>query len=346
MQSFPLKRMFVRVVITLALFFYGCSLVYANDDIVPVFITLGQSNADGSAFADSSQDALLSSWYESSSNHGNLKIWYRSCQVQNQASNALGESARWCVDGSTVDFSPRWMNLWYKNDNVNGRSAMQMIHSFGTYSAEAAERRGIEGTFSKRFAEAFPDKELYVIKLGVSGSFISSWANPADDTNWNYFLQNMYKPAIDDLLAKGKTPVLAGIWWMQGCADKERSQSYYEEWLRKLVEKCRGELGFPKAKIYVGHILAPGENPAYPDGSAQYGSGVRAAQDAVAADTEGVEIIDTKDCDLQYESNFNGYLHFSHKGVNKLGEIIADKVIADGLSDLWAEYTGYLETFD
>lgn len=337
MQYSFFERMIIRFALTLVML---CGCYHAFCEEVPVFITIGQSNADGSAFADSLQDVHLKEWYEGSSNKRNLKIWYRSCKVKNQATNALGETARWCVDGDTTDYSPCWMDLWYKNDNSNKRSAMQMIHGYGTYSVEASQRRGMEGAMGRKFAEAFPDKELYIMKLGVSGSFISSWAVCDDDTNWNYFIEKIYKPAINDLLSGGKTPVLAGIWWMQGCADKEKTQGYYEECLRRLVKRCRTELGFPKAKIYIGHILAPGENNAYPDGSTQYGAGVRAAQDAVASDTDRVEIVDTKNCAMQYESGFGGYLHFSHEGVNKLGEIIAEKIISDGHLNLWAEFKG------
>ena len=198
---------------------------------VPIFITIGQSNADGSAMFDTTEDNRLNTWYSSDDNNGKLKIWYRSCQIQNQSSNALGEAARWVIDGSTTDVQPGWLDLWYRNENTLGRTAMNMIHNYGTYSTGngtdcAQGRRGMEGEFGMKFAQAFPESELYIIKLGASGSFISSWANPSDNTNWTYFYENMFKPAITDLLARGKKPRLAGIWWMQGCADSGQSREY------------------------------------------------------------------------------------------------------------------------
>lgn len=329
------------------LFFTGHLATFANADVVPVFITIGQSNADGSAMFNADIDAQMLAWYGSEANTGNLKIWYRSTQVENQQANALGEPARWVVDGAVTDVAPGWLNLWYRNENTAGRTAMNMIHGYGTYSTGsgtdcAQGRRGMEPAFGIQFAKAFPSSELYMIKLGVSGSQISTWANPLDNHNWDYFFEKVYIPAIDNLLAQGKTPVLAGIWWMQGCADAAYDQASYEKWLRVLIDKCRNSLGFPDAKFYVGHIVGPGENATYPQGSIQYSATVRAAQDAVGANVPGVVVVDTRDCQLQYEANFNGYLHYSHEGVNAIGRLLADMVIADRPN--WAKYTGYKTT--
>lgn len=318
-------------------------LASAAGEEVPVFITIGQSNADGSAMFDANEDARLQTWYASDENQGNLKIWYRSTYVQNQTANALGEAARWVFDGTTTDVQPGWLNLWYRNENTAGRTAMNMIHNYGTWSTGsgtdcAQGRRGMEGEFGMKFAQAFPDQELYIIKLGVSGSFISSWANTADDHNWDYFYENMFKPAIADLISRGKRPRLAGVWWMQGCADRAQDQAYYEKALRNLIKKCRQDLGFIDGKVYVGGIIKPGESISLPTASSQFGQGVRDAQMAVVATVDGVEFIDTHSASMQYESNLGGYVHFDHKGVNAIGDMIAEKVIADG-KDGWAEYT-------
>jgi len=314
-----------------------------SDTDVPIFITIGQSNADGSAFFNATLDNQMNEWYNSSANSGKMKIWYRSSQVANQTSNALGEAARWAVDGTTTDVAPGWLNLWYRNENTEGRTAMNMIHSFGTYSTGtdtncAQGRRGMEGAFGKAFQTAYPDKELYILKLGVSGSFISSWANPSDDTNWEYFYQNIFKPAITDLLAKGKRPRLAGVWWMQGCADSKATQAYYQACLERLVSRIENELGFPAGKIYIGHIIKPNESTINPTGSTQFAQSVRDAQDAVAAAHNNVEIIDTKGFPMQYETAFNGYLHFNHEGVNAIGEELASRVKTAG-QDSWAVFT-------
>lgn len=314
----------------------GCVHAKTGENEAVIFITIGQSNADGSAFADSVCDSEMKAWYEDSLRTHNMKIWFRSCKVKNQASNALGEAARWCVDDSS-DIKPQWMDLWYKNDIKHGRTAMQMIHGFGSTSEGASKRRGIEGAFGKKFTEEFPDKELYVIKLGVSGSQISTWAYPEDETNWRYFLENVYKPAMNDLLEKGKTPVLAGVFWMQGCGDQYSREEYYEEMLKRLISNLRNETGFSDAKFYVGKIMGPGENEKYPNGSVQYGEGVMKAKEKIAEEDKNVELVDTKDCDMQYEKGFGGYLHFNHKGVNTLGTKVAEKIAEN--KDSWSKFS-------
>lgn len=322
-----------------------CAANPANDadSDATVFITIGQSNADGSAFFDEAEDARLHAWYASASNPQTMKIWYRSSQVRNIDSNALGEAARHVVDGKITDVEPGWLDLWYRNENKSGRTAMNMIHGYGTYSTGAGTdcaqgRRGMEGEFGMKFAETYPEKELYLIKLGVSGSFISAWANPDDDTNWTYFYEKMYKPAIEDLLSKGKRPRLAGIWWMQGCADAARDSVYYKVSLDRLVDRCRDSLGFDMGRIFIGHVVKPGESPLYPGASVQFGQGVRDAQDAVARQNENIDIVDTRHCSFQNEPNLGGYLHYDHKGVNAIGDMLAEKVIAAG-PEKWVEYS-------
>lgn len=326
------------------IFFTSCQTPKdTSGQLAPIFIIIGQSNADGSAFFDPDEDALLEAWYNSGQNPGNMKIWYRSTQVENIADNGLGEPARHVIDGKITDVPPGWLNLWYRNENTHGRTAMNMIHGYGTYSTGsgtdcAQGRRGIEGRLGMRLASQMPDTELYLLKLGVSGSFISSWSNDSVDHNWQYFYNNIYRPAIDDLLAKGRRPVLAGIWWMQGCADSARDSAYYAANLHHLIEKCRTRLGFPDAHIYIGQILGPGESDSIPQGSAGFGPGVRAAQTAIAAHTPGVTLIDVSKISMQYEPNFSGYIHFDHAGQNALADSLARHVLSEGI-DRWARYT-------
>lgn len=301
---------------------------------VAVVITIGQSNADGSAFFSPELDSIARLWYDSRANRHNLRIWYRSTRVVNRESNALGEHARHVVDGEIQDAPPGWMELWYRNENNLGRTAMNMIHGYGTYSTGAdvncaQGRRGMEPQFGIEFATALPETELYIIKLGVSGSFISSWANPADDTNWRYFIDNIYRPAIADLIRQGKQPRLAGIWWMQGCADHGKPVGYYEESLLRLVSRLDSELGFRNPPIYIGTIPAPGESTAHPDGSVGYCPNVRSAQQAVASATPFVTLIDTSPFEMQYEPAFNGTIHFSHAGVNAIATTLAHHIIAN-----------------
>lgn len=319
-------------VVSCAFIFFRVQACECDSVEVPLLIVIGQSNADGSAMADSVEDARLAEWYESPANSRKIKIWYRSTQVENMPPDSAGVSQRYVVDGRITDMPPGWLELWYRNENTSGRTAMNMIHGYGTYStgegqACAQGRRGMEGELGMKFAEALPDSELYILKLGVSGSFISSWADPADSHNWDYFYENIYKPAVEEIRSRGERPYVAGIWWMQGCADSGSSEEYYGRQLRMLIGKCRDRMD-ASAPFYIGHIVGPDENPVYPEGSKGYGEGVRNAQDTVASDTDGVFIIDTHNCQMQYEEGFGGYIHFSHKGVNAIGDIMAEKLIS------------------
>lgn len=286
---------------------------------VAVWITIGQSNADGSAIADETEDANLKSWYESYSDD-NLRIWYRSSETNRQADGSF-----LVFDGSVEDEEPGWMKLWYKNDNISGRTTMNIIsQSWSTDDSywSASGRRGMEGAFGCTFADSLPDKKLYIIKLGVSGSSIDSWADEMNNHNWDYFYNNIYRPAMNDILDSGKRPYIAGIWWMQGCADEGRSKEYYTARLEHLIYKLRNITGFKNAKIYIGEIQAPGENSESPFGSKRYSTAIRKSQLEVAEQYENVFAISTSIYPLQSDS-----VHFSHKGIDMLGHDLALQAI-------------------
>lgn len=304
----------------------------------PVFITIGQSNADGSAYFDPGEDARLKAWYDSDANPRKMKIWYRSSQIVNQP-----DGARLVFDGTVTDVEPGWLDLWYRNENTDGRTAMNMIHSFGTWSTGpgtnvAQGRRGMEGEFGMRFQQAFPDKDLHIIKLGCSGSAIDTWTSAGTNHNWEYFYDNIFTPAMESLLEQGKKPRLAGVWWMQGCADAARDSAYYRAALEDVIAKCRTTLGFPDAQIYIGRIVRPGESDTNPTASRQWGPGVRAAQNALALPESPeriarVDLIDNRDCPFQDDN-----LHYNHVGVNRIGRKLAERVVEAGPAR-WAEFT-------
>lgn len=326
-----------KILFIIAILLCGVGSAAAADPAdVALFLILGQSNADGSAFSDPAEDKAMREWYTTAPEARLLNIWYAPTQVRNEP-NALGQSARHVIDGLYRDMEPQWMRLWYRNDNVARRTAMNMIHGAGTYSAMAQGRRGIEGELGRRFAADYPGMPLYVIKLGVSGSGIDTWANPADDHNWRYFTDRVYRPAVDSLVASGKRPHLVGVWWMQGCADSGSTAEAYGRSLRELVDRLRSQLGFPSARVYVGLIPAPGEGDATPEGSLGYSDAVRSAQRAVAADTPGVTLVPTADCSMQYEDNFHGKIHFDHPGINRVADNLMDAVRRAG-TDAWCPY--------
>lgn len=296
---------------------------------VAVWITIGQSNADGSAIADETEDANLKSWYESYSGD-NLRIWYRASETNRQSDGSF-----LVFDGSVEDAEPGWMKLWYKNDNRAGRTSMNIIsQSWSTDDSywSAAGRRGMEGAFGRTFVDSLPDKKLYIIKLGVSGSSIDSWADEMNNHNWDYFYNKIYRPAMNNILDSGKRPCLAGIWWMQGCADEGRSKEYYTTRLARLVDKLRNDTGFRDAPIYIGEIQAPEENSESPFGSKRYSKTIRESQNEVAELYDNVSVISTSTYPLQSDS-----VHFSHKGIDMIGHDLALRAINS--IDSWSHFS-------
>lgn len=333
-----MKRILTKLTLVFAAILSVATL-HASDKVA-LLVILGQSNADGSAFSEPELDLEMQQWYTTSPLARNLHIWYVPTQVKNEE-NKLGQIARHVIDGRYRDMPPQWMQLWYRNDNTARRTAMNMIHGAGSYSDVAQGRRGIEGQFGRRFADAYPDKELFVVKLGASGSGIDTWANPADDNNWRYFIEQTYKPAIESLKAMGKDPELIGVWWMQGCADSEMSADDYAAKLKLLAERLNGELGFDHAPLYIGTIPKPAENmEVNPNGSVGFGQGVRTAQERVAATTPNVKLVNTSDCPMQFEDQFKGKIHFNHAGVNRIADHLADSIAAAG-TDAWGQPTSH-----
>ena len=310
-----------RIVSLLALALAVALASAAGKPRAAVLIILGQSNADGSAFADSALDDDMWNWYTSSPATSNLHIWYRSAVVHNDT-DSLGRRSPHAYDGRYTDMPAGWMRLWYRNNNTGRQTSMNMIHGQGTYSVRSQQRRGIEGEFGRRWALKYPDTELYVIKLGVSGSRIDSWTASFDSHNWRYFIDNIYRPAMESLVNTGRQPYLAGVWWMQGEADQNLPAADYEKSLR-LLEKRLSSLGFGAAPLYIGAIRSDSKG---------YGDGVRQAQQSVAAGLPEVTLVDTSDCPMQYEDAFKGCIHFSHAGVNCLADKLFDAIAARGVT--------------
>lgn len=309
-----------RIALCIAFVLMAVSAFAADTPRTAVVIILGQSNADGSAFSDDAIDDEMRRWYTSSPEASQLHIWYRSTVVRNDT-DSLGRRSPHAYDGRYTDMPAGWMQLWYRNNNVGRQTAMNMIHGYGTYNVKSQQRRGIEGEFGRRWAQLYPETELYVIKLGVSGSRIDSWTASFDGHNWRYFLDNIYRPAMESLVKAGKQPYLAGVWWMQGEADQNLPASEYDSSLR-LLEKRLSSLGFGAAPLYIGTIRSDSKG---------YGEGVRQAQLSVAEALQEVTVVDTSGCPMQYEEAFKGCIHFSHAGVNCVADKLIDAMAARGV---------------
>ncbi|MGL4854431.1 MAG: sialate O-acetylesterase, partial [Lentisphaeria bacterium] len=228
---------------------------------VPIFITLGQSNADGWGAAwNFDYDELelykderfpnrmgktIKDFYDGVDDIKtvNLKMWYRS------VTGSLADQAT-----SYTDINNSWLNLNYKSDLANNKVTMTTRQGIGTGSDDADYVRSMEAPFGYYWSNgangvAAKGKDLYCIKGAVGGTAIAKWLG---GECWVPFRDNIYKPAIKALIDAGKKPVLVGIWWMQG--ESDRNDSSYDVKLGQLATQIRTELGFPNARLYVGAI--------------------------------------------------------------------------------------------
>lgn len=183
----------------------------ATEQEMPVFITIGQSNADGwgcpwdydydelgayndQRFSDKMGPAIKA-FYDS--NPVNLKMFF----------NALKGQAM-TADATVPENNNTWMNLNYQSDLASGKVTMTSRQGLGTGTDAAKYARSMEaplgywwsnGVLNGASAKTVP---LYMVKAAAGGSAIASWTG--NGQNWTYFKDNVYKPAIEKLIAEGK----------------------------------------------------------------------------------------------------------------------------------------------
>ncbi|MBQ2737714.1 MAG: hypothetical protein IJF38_03425, partial [Clostridia bacterium] len=130
----------------------------------------------------------------------------------------------------------------------------------------------------------------YIEKHGINTT-----GNKTGDLYYN-FLQTVNE-GLTMLKAKGYTPVIRGMWWMQGCAETFTAETSgaYQELLTTLIKDLRRdlteisgtacyEMPFVYGRLYRKAGINSASNKYYRD-ETPYLSAVQAAQDAVSKDT-------------------------------------------------------------
>lgn len=316
-------------------FLFATAMFAAKE--VPVIIILGQSNADGSAgigsWSPSIEGATLaerdvSLGFESFVNNNpdhKMKMWHRNVRC-----NPQGWTNPIVLDAVELG-TPGWRYLSYKTELAKNRSAMN-INADNWYGSGAdLNQRGIEGGLMLEWGTIKGvESELYVLKLGVQGSNIGSWATVADETNWVYFRDKIAKEAFTDLIKQGKTPVIAGIWWMQGESDKGKTTAYYQNCLSELIEKCSTQLGFNTPPFYIGQI---------PLTSGSYDANIRKAQQNLITENPGHVFFSLTDGLAFGDID----VHFSYLSYSTIGKNLADAVIANSAN--WGAFATKVNTW-
>jgi hypothetical protein len=114
---------------------------------------------------------------------------------------------------------------------------------------------GPELSFGAKLREMYPNDEINLVKLGVSGASLAGDWNPASGPSHNLFTSRV-TAALNNLAAQGKTPQIEGMIWMQGetdAADHTQAANYAQN-LDNFVASVRDRFDADNMKFVVGRI--------------------------------------------------------------------------------------------
>lgn len=170
----------------------------------------------------------------------------------------------------------------------------------GTSGAEIgiAEALGNTGEMNAVIKYAHGATALYPTTVGDAAVNYGTWTPPSyiskysTDTNGNKIgllyenFINTVESAIDELERMGYTPVIKGMWWMQGEEETYNGgASSYKEMLELLSSDIRRDLNAPAMPFVIGKIFTPSNS--YADLAV-----VRAQQEAYAEADPYASIVD------------------------------------------------------
>ena len=228
-------------------------------------------------------------------------------------SNAVGSgSGQGTVDLSSVD------NVFYygvADDNIF-TEITPVKYGMGNNSSKSGAEIGIADALKDS------DRTSIVVKyaIGATGIMPATWSDRANEIGtWtppSYIERELVETegtkigllyenyiatvaeAVAKLKAEGYTPVLRGMWWMQGCDESNAwfGASNYEKLLSCLVEDSRRDLGeiFDCDASYMPFICGAISYDPNRGDAPRYVDMIREAQRNVMAVKPSVEIIDTE----------------------------------------------------
>ena len=199
--------------------------------------------------------------------------------------------------------APERVQIWHKNQ----------WQDLGPGVSANEGRFGPELAFGRAMRKAFPEDDIYLIKTAAGGTSMHK--------HWHFeggkgsMLRRFLKEARAALenLDEGRVKFsIDGMLWMQGESDAAQGKgAEYEESLKTFIKEIRSEFKERKMPFVMGRILPSFDNP---EGN---GPLVRAAQESVAEEIEGVVCFDTDDFELLNKG------HYNHEGQLELGEAFA-----------------------
>jgi len=238
--------------------------------------------------------------------------------------------------------------------NLLAQADVRLYHSSSVRSSQPANQWnplkpagisaanfGPELASAFRLAEALPGENIALIKHAKGGTKlttepldyeVTSWhpgTNAADTASFGVefatFVQTVTN-ALDALRAQGDTPVLSGMFWVQGEADATvaATGAAYAQNLARFVRRVREQFGVPGLPIVCARILPYQTRPgsvavrqALDDADQNSGS---------PAALTGVFTVHTEGLGVNADS-----VHFNTPGQLGLGALLADSMIRRGL---------------
>jgi hypothetical protein len=183
---------------------------------------------------------------------------------------------------------------------------------------------GPEVGFAHSLAEAWPEREIVLIKHAVGATSLLAWAPTWDSAQAERTRNASVGPLYNTLLTQVRgagLPVdseILGILWMQG----ERDANYpevadsYEANLGTLIQAFRQDLAASAVPFFLGQI-----NP--PSTGWTASARVRAAQEAAAEKIPGTVLIRTDDLSKREDEP----IHYDGPGLLRLGSRFAAAVV-------------------
>ena len=152
---------------------------------------------------------------------------------------------------------------------------------------------GPEVTFGYTLHTLFPNDDIYLVKYGITSTSLAvNWNPDGTGASYNTF-KTTAKTAIQNLVADGKSPVIAGMIWMQGEEDTytEATATAYHANLTDFITTVRSDFATPDMKFVVGRILSS-------TGPAAYNALVQNAQMTVPGEVGHASWINTDDLQI------------------------------------------------
>lgn len=187
----------------------------------------------------------------------------------------------------------------------------------------SAVEYGPEIAMGRTLADAFPDRNIVIIKYAHGGSNLhTQWA--AGGSMYNTFI-SVVTDSLADITNAGATFNLRGFAWVQGEADAGQTTNSlnYEANLTNLISRVRTDVfGGEQAQIVVSRLSVNQYNNL---GNGQLN--VRAAQVAVAEADSAVEWLDSDGAEFS-TYNINNPIHFDTIGVISMGQAFGEAFVS------------------